>query len=65
MTGLKTSFGLRHSGFLFFLEGVFNPADSSALGHGPKKALIRARAASSKSDFWGSDPSSSAFRRSC
>ena len=57
--------------YLFFLFLDFSgktfaslsPADSSALGQGPRNALIRDLVASSKSSFFGSLPSSAYFCR--
>ena len=42
----------------YFSLGGFNPADSSARGHGPRYALIWAQVALSKSFFVGSLPNS-------
>ena len=47
----------------FFSLGCFNPADSNALGQGPRYALIWAQAALSKSFLVGRRPSSAHFWR--
>lgn len=49
----------------YFSFGIFSPAASRALGHGPRKVLIRARVASSKSALMGGLPSSRALSWSC